>query len=339
VRSFRELLQEALDALQAGSLDLGEHFRREAIAQVTRGPLGEDPVAQALALGRKALLALAQGAKDEARRFLSQAVRLHPGLGGGLALELLARLAEDTPEVGEVRALLERERKAWEEAPLGLLLLRALGAVPPEGWVGLLAPKEGASARDLPARRASKGRWREGGSRRASRERGPTRPTLRLPLWYWERERTFDERGKVLGFLPAFSRDKPKSGREGGWRSPESILRLDMGGYLTLRMDRLPKPWGGLLVLSGGLGSVLLPLPWKAPEPRLRARIPLPAEPGEEVEALFWAWEDLTPATLRALLTAPRVLYGRETLLPWLDEAVRRGVADPVEWAEILDAL
>ncbi|MCX7851115.1 hypothetical protein, partial [Thermus sp.] len=113
---------------------------------------------------------------------------------------------------------------------------------------------------------------------------------------------------------------------------------LDEEGRLTVRMDRL-RAWGGLLVLRGSRRAVILPLPWEALGSRLRAWIPLPAEPWEEVEALVWTWESMTPATLGALLSSRRSRYPARSLFLWLQEAVARGLADPEEWADILHLL
>ncbi|MCS6868079.1 hypothetical protein [Thermus sp.] len=329
MRRFRQLLQEALEAQGP----LGPGFLREARAQARLGPAGEDPVARALALGRRALVALAEGRKGEARRLLEDAVRLHPGLGGGLALELAARLAGEAIEVAlELRALQEREWRRWEEAPPGLRLLRALGAVPPSWWRSLwqgepLSPR---------AKQSPPGRRRpEPAPPLTRRERPPAPPTLRLPLRYHSGEEP--ERMYSLSFLQRKS-FRPRSIFEepGEWRSSEGALRLDEEGRLTVRMDRLGA-WGGLLVLRGSRRAVILPLPWEAPT--LQGWIPLPAEPGEEVEALVWTWESITPATLWDLLSSRRSRYPARSLFLWLQEAVARGLADPEEWADILHLL
>ncbi|MDW8358797.1 hypothetical protein [Thermus sp.] len=330
MRRFRQLLQEALEAQGP----LGPGFLREARAQARLGPAGEDPVAQSLALGRRALVALAEGQREEARRLLEEAVRLHSGLGGGLALELAARLTEEAiGEALELRALQERERRGWEEeAPPGLRLLRALGAVPSSWWRSFWQ-EEPPSPR---AKQSPLGRRHpEPAPPFTRRERPPAPPTLRLPLRYHRGEEP--ERMYSLSFLQRES-FRPRSTFEepGEWRSPEGALRLDGEGRLTVRMDRLGA-WGGLLVLRGGRSAVILPLPWEAPT--LQGWIPLPAEPGEEVEALVWTWESITPATLGALLSSRRSRYPRRYLFFWLQEAVARGLADPEEWADILHLL
>ncbi|RDI94685.1 hypothetical protein DV704_11135 [Meiothermus sp. QL-1] len=123
MRPFVILLREALEAAEreqgGAQLSLDESFQRAAeehlrLAQELRDT--GDPVAEALALGRQALWALAQGNQGEACRLLQQAVELHPELGNGLALRLAAQLCV------EERALLEEQirrlKAAWAEAPV-----------------------------------------------------------------------------------------------------------------------------------------------------------------------------------------------------------------------------
>jgi hypothetical protein len=100
-RPFRELLQEALAAAKEGRTDrFGDAFWEEAVQHARLGPRGEDPVAQALALGRQALRHLARGERKDACEKLSQALELHPSLGGGLALDLAEALCGESGPSG-----------------------------------------------------------------------------------------------------------------------------------------------------------------------------------------------------------------------------------------------
>ncbi|GAA5335993.1 hypothetical protein [Thermus hydrothermalis] len=326
MRPFRELLREALEALASGEPSLGEAFRKEALAQARLGPSGEDPVARALALGRRALVALAEGDRKGAHRHLQKAVESYPGLGGGLALELLVRLGEEEGlEVEPYRALREREHRAWEEAPWGLRLLKALSEVPAPFWRPFLEDGAGERPRGAERRPPSPRRRRE-----------PIRPTLRLPLRH-RPEGGEGREGAVrslqmlrqMDFLPS------TPPRPGTWRSEGDTLHLDEGGRLTVRLDRL-RAWGGLLALVGSRGRVLVPLPWEEAGPRYRLHIPLPGRPGEDLEAWVWTWEHLTPETLEALLEDRKTFYSRELLAAWLLEAFMRGQADPGEWVRVL---
>ena len=133
-RPFRELLQEALAAAKEGRTDrFGHAFREEAEQHARLGPRGEDPVAQALNLGRQALRHLARGELKDACEKLSQALELHPSLGGGLALDLAEALCPET----DLRHI--RERLApRKEVPPELPLLALLDRLPPEFWVEVL---------------------------------------------------------------------------------------------------------------------------------------------------------------------------------------------------------
>jgi hypothetical protein len=155
-RPFRELLQEALAAAKEGRTDrFGHAFREEAERHARLGPRGEDPVARALALGRQALRHLARGERKDACEKLSQALELHPSLGGGLALDLAEALC------GE-RALRHiRKRLApRKEVPPELLLLDLLDRLPPEFWVEVLrgAPRTRSSTRKGQAEAEAPGR-------------------------------------------------------------------------------------------------------------------------------------------------------------------------------------
>ena len=153
---FRELLQEALAAAKEGRTDrFGHAFREEAERHARLGPRGEDPVAQALNLGRQALRHLARGERKDACEKLSQALELHPSLGGGLALDLAEALC------GE-RALRHiRKRLApRKEVPPELSLLALLDRLPPEFWVEVLrgAPRTRSSPRKGQAEAEAPGR-------------------------------------------------------------------------------------------------------------------------------------------------------------------------------------
>jgi len=156
VRPSRELLREALAAAKEGRTDrFGHAFREEAERHARLDPRGEDPVAQALALGRQALRHLAWGEREDACKKLSQALELHPSLGGGLALDLAEVLC------GE-RALRHiRKRLAPRgEVPPELPLLALLDRLPPEFWVEVLrgAPRTRSSPRKGQAEAEAPGR-------------------------------------------------------------------------------------------------------------------------------------------------------------------------------------
>jgi hypothetical protein len=155
-RPFRELLQEALAAAKEGRTDrFGHAFREEAERHARLGPRGEDPVARALALGRQALRHLARGEREDACEKLSQALELHPSLGGGLALDLAEALRGES----DFRHL--RERLAPRgEVPPELPLLALLDRLPPEFWVEVLrgAPRTRSSTRKGQAEAEDPGR-------------------------------------------------------------------------------------------------------------------------------------------------------------------------------------
>ena len=153
---FRELLQEALAAAKEGRTDrFGHAFREEAERHARLGPRGEDPVAQALNLGRQALRHLARGEREDACEKLSQALELHPSLGGGLALDLAEALC------GESAFRHLRERLApRKEVPPELPLLALLDRLPPEFWVEVLrgVPRTRSSTRKGRAEAEAPGR-------------------------------------------------------------------------------------------------------------------------------------------------------------------------------------
>jgi len=156
VSPFRELLQEALAAAKEGRTDrFGHAFREEAERHARLGPRGEDPVAQALNLGRQALRHLARGEREDACEKLSQALELHPSLGGGLALDLAEALC------GESAFRHLRERLApRKEVPPELPLLALLDRLPPEFWVEVLrgVPRTRSSTRKGRAEAEAPGR-------------------------------------------------------------------------------------------------------------------------------------------------------------------------------------
>ena len=155
-RPFRELLQEALAAAKEGRTDrFGHAFREEAERHARLDPRGEDPVARALALGRQALRHLARGEREDACEKLSQALELHPSLGGGLALDLAEALFGES----DFRHL--RERLAPRgEVPPELPLLALLDRLPPEFWVEVLrgVPRTRSSTRKGRAEAEAPGR-------------------------------------------------------------------------------------------------------------------------------------------------------------------------------------
>jgi hypothetical protein len=177
-RPFLELLQEALAAAKEGRTDrFGDAFREEAEQHARLGPRGEDPVAQALALGRQALRHLARGERKDACEKLSQALELHPSLGGGLALDLAEALCGETA----FRHL--RERLApRKEVPPELPLLALLDRLPPEFWVEVLrgAPRTRSSPRKGQAEAEAPPRPRESPPRRPR----PSVPRPRIPFAY-----------------------------------------------------------------------------------------------------------------------------------------------------------
>jgi hypothetical protein len=296
-RPFRELLQEALAAAKEGRTDrFGHAFQEEAERHARLGPRGEDPVAQALNLGRQALRHLARGERKDACEKLSQALELHPSLGGGLALDLAEALC------GE-RALRHiRERLAPRgEAPPELSLLALLDRLPPEFWVEVLrgAPRTRSSTRKGQAEAEAPPRIRESPPRRPR----PSVPRPRIPFTYrpLRREGSQGEKQeRTFSLLVETSWKPPKPTELRRWEARGLEVR-EAERRLYLRV--LPAFWkaypqAALLVLEAGRARVLAPL-----LPAVGS-LPLPVDlkGGADLVAEIWSWEDLTPETLAELL-------------------------------------
>jgi hypothetical protein len=294
-RPFRELLQEALAAAKEGRTDrFGHAFREEAERHARLGPRGEDPVAQALALGRQALRHLARGEREDACEKLSQALELHPSLGGGLALDLAEALC------GESAFRHIRERLAPHgEVPPELPLLALLDRLPPEFWVEVLrgALRTRSSTRKGQAEAEAPPRPRESPPRRPR----PSVPRPRIPFTYRPLRREGSQGEKqVRTFLLQTSREPPEPTELRRWVAPGLEVR-EAGRRLYLRV--LPAFWkaypqAALLVLEAGRARVLAPLLPAA------GSLPLPVDlkGGADLVAEVWSWEDLTPETLAELL-------------------------------------
>jgi hypothetical protein len=295
VSPFRELLQEALAAAKEGRTDrFGDAFREEAEQHARLGPRGEDPVAQALALGRQALRHLARGEREDACEKLSQALELHPSLGGGLALDLAEALCPET----DLRHI--RERLApRKEVPPELPLLALLDRLPPEFWVEVLrgAPRTRSSPRKGQAEAEAPPRLRESPPRRPR----PSVPRPRIPFAYrplpWEESQGEKQ---VRTFLLQTSWEPPEPTELRRWEARGLEVR-EAEHRLYLRV--LPAFWkaypqAALLVLEAGRARVLAPLLPAA------GSLPLPVDlkGGADLVAEVWSWEDLTPETLAELL-------------------------------------
>jgi hypothetical protein len=301
-RPFRELLREALAAAKEGRTDrFGHAFREEAERHARLGPRGEDPVAQALNLGRQALRHLARGEREDACEKLSQALELHPSLGGGLALDLAEALCGE----GDFRHL--RERLApRKEVPPELSLLALLDRLPPEFWVEVLrgAPRTRSSPRKGQAEAEAPPRLRESPPRRPR----PSVPRPRIPFAYrplpWEESQGEKQEGTF--FLPQTSLktswEPPEPTELRRWVAPGLGLEVrETGRRLYLRVlpeFRKAYPQAALLVLEAGRARVLVPL-----LPAVGS-LPLPVDlkGGADLVAEVWSWEDLTPETLAELL-------------------------------------
>jgi hypothetical protein len=302
-RPFRELLQEALAAAKEGRTDrFGHAFREEAERHARPGPRGEDPVARALALGRQALRHLARGERKDACEKLSQALELHPSLGGGLALDLAEALCPET----DLRHI--RERLApRKEVPPELPLLALLDRLPPEFWVEVLrgAPRTRSSTRKGQAEAEAPPRIRESPPRRPR----PSVPRPRIPFTYrplrWEESQGEKQEGTF--FLPqtslktSWEPPKPTELRRWEARGLEVLEVREAGRGLYLRVlpeFRKAYPQAALLVLEAGRARVLAPLLPAA------GSLPLPVDlkGGADLVAEVWSWEDLTPETLAELL-------------------------------------
>jgi hypothetical protein len=329
-RPFRELLQEALAAAKEGRTDrFGDAFREEAEQHARLGPRGEDPVAQALALGRQALRHLARGEREDACEKLSQALELHPSLGGGLALDLAEALCPET----DLRHI--RERLApRKEVPPELPLLALLDRLPPEFWVEVLrgAPRTRSSPRKGQAEAEAPPRLRESPPRRPR----PSVPRPRIPFAYrplpWEESQGEKQ---VRTFLLQTSWEPPEPTELRRWEARGLEVR-EAEHRLYLRV--LPAFWkaypqAALLVLEAGRARVLAPLLPAA------GSLPLPVDlkGGADLVAEVWSWEDLTPETLAELL---REGYFYPDLLGiWLLYGMGQGLIPPEVVAEALRRL
>jgi hypothetical protein len=296
-RPFLELLQEALAAAKEGRTDrFGDAFREEAEQHACLGPRGEDPVAQALALGRQALRHLARGERKDACEKLSQALELHPSLGGGLALDLAEALC------GERAFRHLRERLApRKEVPPELPLLALLDRLPPEFWVEVLrgAPRTRSSTRKGRAEAEAPPRPRESPPRRPR----PSVPRPRIPFAYRplrreESQGEKQERTFLTSLETSWKPPKPTEFRR--WEAWGLEVR-EAGRRLYLRVlpaFRKAYPQAALLVLEAGRARVLAPL-----LPAVGS-LPLPVDlkGGADLVAEVWSWEDLTPETLAELL-------------------------------------
>jgi hypothetical protein len=328
-RPFRELLQEALAAAKEGRTDrFGHAFREEAERHARLGPRGEDPAARALALGRQALRHLARGEREDACEKLSQALELHPSLGGGLALDLAEALCPET----DLRHL--RERLAPRgEVPPELSLLALLDRLPPEFWVEVLrgAPRTRSSTRKGRAEAEAPPRPRESPPRRPR----PSVPRPRIPFAYrplpWEESQGEKQEGTF--FLPQTSLktswEPPKPTKLRRWEARGLEVR-EAEHRLYLRV--LPAFWkaypqAALLVLEAGRARVLVPL-----LPAVGS-LPLPVDlkGGADLVAEVWSWEDLTPETLAELLREWR--FYPDLLGKWLLYGMGQGLI-PLEVAE-----
>jgi len=324
-RTFRELLQEALAAAKEGRTDrFGHAFREEAERHARLGPRGEDPVARALNLGRQALRHLARGEREDACKKLSQALELHPSLGGGLALDLAEALCPET----DLRHI--RERLAPRgEVPPELLLLDLLDRLPPEFWVEVLrgAPRTRSSPRKGRAEAEAPPRLRESPPRRPR----PSVPRPRIPFAYrplpWKKSQGEKQEGTF--FLPQTSLktswEPPKPTELRRWEARGLEVR-EAGRRLYLRVlpaFRKAYPQAALLVLEAGRARVLVPLLPAA------GSLPLPVDlkGGADLVAEVWSWEDLTPETLAELL---REGYFYPDLLEiWLLYGMGQGLIPP----------
>jgi hypothetical protein len=317
VSPFRELLQEALAAAKEGRTDrFGDAFREEAERHARLGPRGEDPVARALALGRQALRHLARGERKDACEKLSQALKLHPSLGGGLALDLAEALCPETA----LRHLRERlvPRK---EVPPELPLLALLDRLPPEFWVEVLrgAPRTRSSTRKGQAEAEAPPRPRESPPRRPR----PSVPRPRIPFAYRPLRREGSQGEKqVRTFLLQTSREPPEPTELRRWEARGLEVR-EAGRRLYLRV--LPAFWkaypqAALLVLEAGRARVLVPLLPAA------GSLPLPVDlkGGADLVAEVWSWEDLTPETLAELLREWR--FYPDLLRKWLLYGMKQGL-------------
>jgi len=330
-RSFQSLLLQALVEAEAGNLGAlqAEAFREEAEQHLAMGPRGEDPIGQALYLGREALYRLSLGDREEACAKLLQALRLHPYLGGGYAARLVEVLCG---EGVAVKPPLQGEfLLASPEALLAARVLAFLDGLPPEFWGEVLRGPRRPPAGEERASRPS----RPKGERRAPSS--PSRP--RFPLVYRPRYRDREEpRGKVQeSLLSYFSylRNEWAFGRKElrRWVGPGLEIREEDGGGFWLRL--FPEFWerhpeAALLVLEGREARVPIPLlPGMPP-----LSFPRVFRHGEEVTGEVWSWEDLRPRALAAFLR--EVGYYRDLLRVWLEYGLGTG---RLSWKRFREAL
>ncbi|WP_347240203.1 hypothetical protein [Thermus sp.] len=326
-RPFRELLQEALAAAREGRAEpFGDAFREEAEGHARLGPRGEDPVARALALGRQALGHLARGEREEACRKLSQALELHPSLGGGLALDLAEALCGKEA----FRPLRERLARR-KEVPPGFQLLALLDRLPPEFWVEVLrgSPRTPSSPRKGRAEAEALPRLRESPPRRPR----PSVPRPRIPFAYrpLRREgRKGEGETQVYAFALRSTDASKWLGSLGAtefrrWVAPGLEVR-EVRGRLYLRV--LPEfreayPQAALLVLEAGRARALMPL---LPS---EDYLPLPVDlkGGADLVAEVWSWEDLILGTLAELLREGR--FYPDLLGIWLLYGMTQGLIPP----------
>jgi hypothetical protein len=326
VSPFRELLQEALAAAKEGRTDrFGHAFREEAERHARLGPRGEDPVAQALTLGRQALRHLARGEREDACEKLSQALELHPSLGGGLALDLAEALCGES----DFRHLRERLAPRKEVLP-ELPLLALLDRLPPEFWVEVLrgAPRTRSSTRKGQAEAEAPPRLRESPPRRPR----PSVPRPRIPFTYrpLRREGSQGEKQeRTFSLLVETSWKPPKPTELRRWEARGLEVR-EAERRLYLRV--LPAFWkaypqAALLVLEAGRARALVPLLPAA------GSLPLPVDlkGGADLVAEVWSWEDLTPETLAELLREWR--FYPDLLGIWLLYGMGQGLI-PLEVVE-----
>lgn len=361
MRPFVSLLREALEVAQqregTAGLSLSESFRSAAREhlRLTQGLEDtQDRVAKALALGRQALWALAQGRQEEACRLLREAVELHPELGSGFALKLAAQLCE------EERALLEekiqRLEAKWAEAPQALRLLRALAELPTEVWKDFFQPRRISRFREnrkLQENREPKEEWAAPRERVSLPKQRSPRPSWLEPIHFLLRYRGWkgsEAEGRSRRFEGAllFSLTQSQLGFLGEdegihlWRDREKLIRLESeGDFSTLRISEalFQAALGWLLVLEGSLGTLLLPL---IPSIATKLQLPPLAEPGEDIQAELWSWESLTPKDFQSLYrraTYRPVQALRNWLWLWLRQDQTLAEEELEEWLRILERL
>lgn|GEM_PF-627616 len=344
-RPFRELLQEALAAAREGDLEAlrGEAFRQKAERHARLAQKGDDPVARALALGRQALWDLAQGNGEGACQKLSQALELHPFLGGGLAWELARVLCGRAGDgvspplpLGERRALLR-------ELPSSAKLLAFLDQLPPGFWAEVLRGRRRATSRATSSQKDHQGatgvpfqeppglpsREEEGWRReKASPSWRPMRPRIRFTYRPLRLEGAREDRGMEVKSLMLsradFHRWEP-FGRQTlrRWVAPNLEVREGEDGVLRLRVRSEfweAHPEAALLVLEAeGARALAFLLPTERPLP-----LPVDLEGGGGLVAEVWSWGDLTPEALAGLLLEAH--FHLDFFARWLQYGTTRGL-------------